>query len=176
MAPKATRVSSRMGRWRVMVGAILAQSGAAGVSSLALHPPRSRSQSSLSPGDRIGHCEILDLIGAGGMGEVYRAVDLRLQREVALKVLSAAKASDPIRRERFGREARAVAALNHPNIVTIYSVDEADGRLFLTMELVNGKTLSEVIYAGGLPLDRFLAIAMPLADAVSAAHARGITH
>jgi Tol biopolymer transport system component/predicted Ser/Thr protein kinase len=116
------------------------------------------------------------LIGAGGMGEVYRAVDLRLQREVALKVLSAAKASDPVRRERFEREARAVAALNHANIVTIYSVDDADGRLFLTMELVNGRPLSDLIYAGGLPLDRLLAIAMPLADAVSAAHARGITH
>jgi Tol biopolymer transport system component len=149
---------------------------AAGYHRVALNSPSSPSQSSLSPGDRIGHCQIVELIGAGGMGEVYRAIDLRLQREVALKVLSAAKATDPVRRERFEREARAVAALSHPNIVTIYSVDEADGHLFLTMELVDGKPLSDLIYAGGLPLDRLLAIAMPLADAVSAAHARGITH
>ena len=93
-----------------------------------------------------------------------------------LKVLPPDTATDPERRQRFEREARAVAALNHPSIVTIHSVDEVDGRLFLTMELVDGQPLSELIRPGGLPLAQLLAIATPLADAVSAAHARGITH
>ncbi len=131
---------------------------------------------SLAAGTRLAHYEIVALLGAGGMGEVYRARDTKLQRDVALKVLPPDTAADPERRQRFEREARAVAALNHPNIVTIYSVDDVDGRLFLTMELVDGQPLSELIRPGGLPLDQLLAIATPLADAVSAAHARGITH
>ena len=110
------------------------------------------------------------------MGEVYRARDSKLQRDVALKVLPPDTAADPERRQRFEREARAVAALNHPNIVTIHSVDDVDGQLFLIMELVDGQPLSELIRPGGLPLDQLLAIATPLADAVSAAHARGIAH
>ena len=130
----------------------------------------------LPPGTRLGHYEILDLLGAGGMGEVYRARDGKLHREVALKVLPPETAADPERRQRFEREARAVAALNHANIVTIHSVDEAAGQLFLTMELVEGQTLSALIRPGGLPLAQLLDIAVPLADAVSAAHARGITH
>ncbi len=131
---------------------------------------------SLAAGTRLAHYEIVALLGAGGMGEVYRARDTKLQRDVALKVLPPDTAADPERRQRFEREARAVAALNHPNIVTIYSVDDVDGRLFLTMELVDGQPLCELIRPGGLPLDRLLEIATPLADAVSAAHARGITH
>ena len=131
---------------------------------------------SLAAGTRLAHYEIVALLGAGGMGEVYRARDTKLQRDVALKVLPSDTAPDPERRQRFEREARAVAALNHPNIVTIHSVDDVDGRLFLTMELVDGQPLSELIRPGGLPLDQLLAIATPLADAVSAAHARGITH
>ena len=131
---------------------------------------------SLAAGTRLAHYEIVGLLGAGGMGEVYRAKDTKLQREVALKVLPPDTAANPERRQRFEREARAVAALNHPNIVTIHSVDEVDGRLFLTMELVDGQPLSELIRPGGLPIDQLLAIATPLADAVSAAHARGITH
>ncbi len=131
---------------------------------------------SLVAGARLAHYEIVSLLGAGGMGEVYRARDTKLQREVALKVLPPDTAADPERRQRFEREARAVAALNHPNIVTIHSVDDVDGRLFLTMELVDGQPLSELIRPGGLPLDQLLVIATPLADAVSAAHARGITH
>jgi Tol biopolymer transport system component len=131
---------------------------------------------SLATGTRLAHYEILALLGAGGMGEVYRARDTKLQRDVALKVLPPDTAADPERRQRFEREARAVAALNHPSIVTIHSVDDVDGRLFLTMELVDGQPLSELIRPGGLPLDQLLAIATPLADAVSAAHARGITH
>src|SRR5262245_37018102 len=110
------------------------------------------------------------------MGEVYAADDTRLGRRVALKVLSRELAMDADRRERFEREARAVAALNHPNIVTIYSVEEADGVPFLTLELVEGRTLDAIIPPGGLPLDRILAYTIPLADAVGAAHQRGITH
>jgi serine/threonine protein kinase len=131
---------------------------------------------SLPAGTRLAHYEILSLLGEGGMGQVYRARDTKLQREVALKLLPADTAADPERRQRFEREARAVAALNHPNIVTIHSVDEVDGRLFLTMELVSGLPLSEMIGSGGLALDKLLKIAVPLADAVSTAHARGITH
>lgn len=130
---------------------------------------------SLAAGTRLAHYEIVSLLGAGGMGQVYRARDTKLQRDVALKLLPADTA-DPERRQRFEREARAVAALNHPNIVTIHSVDEVDGRVFLTMELVSGQPLSEMIGRGGLALDKLLKIAVPLADAVSTAHARGITH
>ena len=90
------------------------------------------------------------------MGEVYRATDMKLGRDVALKVLPPAMASDPERLERFRREARAVAALNHPHIVTIYSVEEADGIHFLTMELVDGQSLDRLIANGGLPLDALL--------------------
>ena len=93
------------------------------------------------------------------MGEVYEAEDTKLERKVALKVLPAELARNPQRRERFEREAKAVAALNHPNIVTIYSVEEADGIPFLTMELVEGRSLSDLIPKGGMPLDRLLAVA-----------------
>ena len=127
-------------------------------------------------GTRIGHYHIVESLGKGGMGEVYAAEDTRLGRRVAVKVLSRDLAIDADRRERFEREARAVAALNHPNIVTIYSVEEADGVPFLTLELVEGRTLDALIPPGGLPLDRILAYAIPLADAVGAAHQRGITH
>src|SRR5262245_57577011 len=131
---------------------------------------------SLVPGTRIGGYTIANEIGAGGMGEVYRARDPKLKREVALKILPAHTANDPDRRARFEREAQSVADLNHPNIVTIYSVEEADGLLFLTMELVEGQPLDHLIAKGGLPLARILQLAIPLADAVSAAHQKGITH
>ena len=127
-------------------------------------------------GTSLAHYRILEKLGAGGMGEVFLAEDTRLDRRVALKVLSPELASKPDRIERFRREARAVAALNHPNIVTIYSVEEADGSSFLTMELVEGDLLSHRVRPGGLPLDEFLAVAKPLADALAAAHERGITH
>ena len=103
----------------------------------------------LSPGTRLGSYEIVSLLGAGGMGEVYRARDLRLQREVALKVLPDVAAADPDRRERFKREALAIAALNHPHIVTIHSVEDADATLFLTMELVSGRSLADLLPPGG---------------------------
>jgi Tol biopolymer transport system component/serine/threonine protein kinase len=110
------------------------------------------------------------------MGEVYRARDSRLNRDIALKVLLEREAADPQRRARFAREAQSVAALNHPNIVTIYSVEEADGIPFLTMELVGGRALKEIIPKDGMPLERLLKIAIPLADALTVAHASGITH
>src|SRR6187200_3306296 len=110
------------------------------------------------------------------MGEVFLADDGKLGRKVALKVLAHALAADPERRGRFEREARAVAALNHPNIITIYSVEDRDGVLFLTMELVEGKTLTELIPPHGMSLEQVLHVAIPLADAVGAAHQRGITH
>jgi serine/threonine protein kinase len=127
-------------------------------------------------GKTLAHYEILEKIGSGGMGEVFRARDTKLGREVALKILPAEMAADPERLRRFEREAKAVAALNHPNIVTIHSVEHAGGLHFLTMELVEGKTLAEQIPRRGLPLTRILELAVPLADAVSAAHERGITH
>jgi Tol biopolymer transport system component len=127
-------------------------------------------------GTTLNHYRILRELGCGGMGEVYVAEDLKLHRQVALKVLPAEVAADPDRRERFEREARAVAALNRPNIVTIHSVEQAGDVLFLTMEMVEGKPLTAVLTHKGLPIDRILKLAIPLADAVSAAHQRGITH
>src|SRR5262245_61072402 len=130
----------------------------------------------LSAGTRLGAYEILSPLGSGGMGEVYRARDPRLNRVVALKVLPETTAGDPERRSRFEREAQSIAALSHPNIVTIFAVEEADGVLFLTMEYVDGKPLSDLIVKGGLPVAQILNLAIPLADAVSAAHQKGITH
>ncbi len=127
-------------------------------------------------GQRLSHYEVIAKIGAGGMGEVYRARDTRLEREVAFKVLPEEMASNPMRLSRFQREAKTVAALNHPNIVTIHSVEEAEGVHFLTMELVTGKALDELLPSDGFPLDRFLALATPIADAVASAHTRGIVH
>jgi serine/threonine protein kinase/Tol biopolymer transport system component len=130
----------------------------------------------VNPGDSFGQYRIIEPLGKGGMGEVFAAEDLRLHRRVALKVLPGILAGDPASRQRFEREAQAVAALNHPNIVTIHSVEEHDGRLFLTMELVDGKPLGELIPKGGLPLDRVLGIGIEVADAIAAAQQRGITH
>ena len=127
-------------------------------------------------GGVLGHYRIERKLGEGGMGEVFLATDTKLGREVALKVLTGTLADDPDRRERFEREARAAAALNHPNIVTIYSVEAIDGVPILTLELIDGQTLGEIIPADGLPLDRVLSLGIPLADAVGAAHQRGITH
>jgi serine/threonine protein kinase len=127
-------------------------------------------------GRTLSHYHITAAIGAGGMGEVYRANDTKLGRDVALKVLSAQMAHDPNRLARFQREARSVAALNHPHIVTIFSVEEAEGVNFLTMELVEGQSLERLIPAGGLPVERIVEIASALADALTAAHEKGIVH
>src|SRR3989442_11897033 len=130
----------------------------------------------LGSGTRLGPYEIVAPLGSGGMGEGYRAAEPALGRDVAIKVLPAAFSADPDRLHRFEQEARAAAALNHPNIVTIHSVEEASGIRFLTMELVDGRPLSEMIPKSGVPLARLLSIAVSLADALSAAHAKGITH
>jgi Tol biopolymer transport system component/tRNA A-37 threonylcarbamoyl transferase component Bud32 len=127
-------------------------------------------------GTTLGHYRVLEKLGAGGMGEVYAAEDTKLQRRVALKLLPPELAADPERLQRFQREARAIAALNHPNVVTIYSVEEADGVQFLTMELVEGKTLGDLIPEGGLPLEELLRLAVPLVEAVAFAHQHGIVH
>ncbi len=127
-------------------------------------------------GKTVAHYRIVEKLGQGGMGEVYRAEDKKLKREVALKLLPPRVASNVRRLERFQREAEALAALNHPNIVTVFSVEGADGLRFLTMELVDGETLSERIPEGGMPLERFFETAIPLADALAAAHARGVIH
>ena len=135
------------------------------------HPP-----SPVSVGAMLGHYTIVRALGAGGMGEVYEARDTRLNRPVALKVIRREVASDPARRQRLAREARAAALLNHPHIVTLHSLDEADGVLFLTMELLDGTTLSDAIPKGGLPIERLLRMAAQLADALAAAHAAGVIH
>jgi serine/threonine protein kinase len=131
---------------------------------------------SLTDGSLLGHYEIVAPLGAGGMGEVYEARDTKLKRTVVVKVLPAAVAADPERRLRFQREAEAVAALNHPNIVTIHAVDEVGGVPFIAMERVDGQALAQLIPPEGLPVTRLLALAIPLTDAVSAAHQRGILH
>jgi serine/threonine protein kinase/tetratricopeptide (TPR) repeat protein len=130
----------------------------------------------LAAGTRLGAYEIIALLGAGGMGDVYRARDTRLGRDVAVKVLPDSVASLPDRLARFDREARAVAALNHPNIVVLHSIEEDAGTRFLTMELVEGRNLAAVVTPGGLPLAEVLDLAIPLADALDAAHHRGVVH
>ncbi len=124
----------------------------------------------------IGHYEVLEKLGAGGMGEVYRARDTKLGRDVALKMLPENLAQDPARVERLTREARAVAGLNHPNIVTLHSIEESDGRHFITMECVSGQTLERAIGREGMAIDRLLDIATPLAEALAAAHDVGVVH
>jgi serine/threonine protein kinase len=127
-------------------------------------------------GTKLGLYEIQSALGAGGMGEVYRASDTKLGRDVALKVLPAEMARDSERLLRFRREAKTLAQLDHPNIVTIYSVEECEGVHFLTMQLVEGLPLDEVISQNGLPVDQIVEIAQALAEALAAAHEKGIVH
>lgn len=127
-------------------------------------------------GTTLSHYKIIAKLGKGGMGEVFVAEDAELRRKVALKVLPKELAANSERLDRFKREARAVAALNHPNIVTIYSVEEDNGVHFLTMELVAGEPLSSRLAAGSLPYEKSVAIALSLAKALAAAHAQGIVH
>jgi len=127
-------------------------------------------------GRTLNHYEIIEQIGAGGMGKVYRARDTSLGREVALKLLPNEWMTDVSRRQRFQREAKALAAISHPNIVAVYSLEEAEGVLFITMELVRGKLLSALMRARGMPLEKFFALAIPLTEAVGHAHEAGITH
>ncbi|MEJ2084320.1 MAG: protein kinase [Acidobacteriota bacterium] len=127
-------------------------------------------------GQTLGHYEIVGKLGQGGMGVVYLAHDTILERKVALKVLPADLAESQKRLERFEREAKALAALDHPNIVVIHSVENVDGVHFLTMQLVEGKRLADLIPAGGMPLQRIFEIAIPLTEALVAAHAKGVIH
>ncbi len=131
---------------------------------------------SANPPGNLGNYEILDKLGEGGMGEVWRARDRRLQRMVAVKILPPAMASDPTRRVRFEQEARALGALNHPNIVAIYDVGEDAGQSYLVSELVEGESLRAIIDRGPLPLRKALDIASQMADGMAAAHALGIVH
>src|SRR5262245_4495131 len=130
----------------------------------------------LASGARLGPYEVLAPLGAGGMGEVWRARDTRLARDVAVKVLPAEVAADPSRLKRFEKEARAASALNHPNIVTIYDIGSADSVAFIAMERVEGKTLRELLLAGGLSVKRMLPIAEQIAAGLAKAHEAGIVH
>ena len=127
-------------------------------------------------GSRLGPYEILSPIGAGGMGEVYRARDPKLGRDVAVKVLPAEMSADPERRHRFEQEARAASGLNHPNILTIYDIDAAGGALYIVMELIEGKTLRALIAAEPLPTKKLLDLAAQTAEGLAKAHAAGLVH
>jgi eukaryotic-like serine/threonine-protein kinase len=130
----------------------------------------------LAPGSRLGAYEVLSALGAGGMGEVYRARDTRLGRDVAIKVLPAERLADEHRRRQFQHEARALSSLNHPHIVTIYEVESAGDLDFIVMEFVRGSSLDQLIPSRGFPVRQLLRRAVPIAEALAAAHARGIIH
>src|SRR6202140_4573475 len=131
---------------------------------------------SLSAGTRFGPYEILAPIGAGGMGEVYRARDTRLDRTVAIKVIPRALSSDAFRRKRFEREARAISALQHPNICTLHDIGHQDGNEYLVMEYLEGETLAARLERGKLSLDVALRYAAEVADGLDAAHRHGVVH
>ena len=150
-------------------GAVLAVPGRVAGAMLAGMTPRPMPE-------RIGSYRILAFIGAGGMGEVYRARDVKLDRDVAIKVLPRDAADDPERRSRLLREARAVAALNHPNICTIYEVGESDGSVYLAMEMIDGRPLSARLADGALAPDDIVRYGCELADALAHAHDRGVIH
>src|SRR5262249_49903579 len=130
----------------------------------------------LASGARLGPYEIISAIGAGGMGEVYRATDTKLKRQAAVKVLPAPPPADPDRLPRLRREAEVLASLNHPNIAAVYGFEDAGATHALVMELVEGRTLADRIAKGPIPLDEALAIAKQIAEALEAAHEQGIIH
>jgi serine/threonine protein kinase len=131
---------------------------------------------SLVAGQSVGSYRVSSRLGIGGMGEVWRATDTRLGRDVALKVLPPGLADDPERHARFEREARALAALNHPNIAMLYDLEHLDGRHVLVMELVDGEDLAQRLVRGPIPVDEAIAIARQIAEALEAAHEKGIVH
>ncbi|HEY7369843.1 MAG TPA: serine/threonine-protein kinase, partial [Thermoanaerobaculia bacterium] len=131
----------------------------------------------LAAGTRLGPYEILSPLGAGGMGEVYRARDTRLAREVVVKTLRSEVASDAERVRRFEQEARSASALNHPNIVSIYDIGSQDGTLYIAMELVEGTTLRELLASGEpLPIRKTLELSTQIAEGLARAHSAGIVH
>src|SRR5882724_904581 len=130
----------------------------------------------LSVGDKLGHYEVLSLLGQGGMGEVYKARDTMLKRDVALKVLPASFLRDPERMARFQREAEVLASLDHPNVGPIYGIVESEDSRGLVLALVEGPTLADQIALGPLPLDEALSISKQIIDALEYAHDRGVVH
>src|SRR5271166_6944179 len=130
----------------------------------------------LAPGTKLGPYEIQSPLGAGGMGEVYRAKDTRLDRTVAIKILPEQLSSDPVCKQRFEREAKTISSLNHPHICTLHDIGSQDGVDYLVMEYLEGETLADRLQRGALPLDEALKIGIQIADALDKAHARGIVH
>ncbi len=127
-------------------------------------------------GKTLAHYEITSLLGKGGMGEVYQAKDSKLGRDVAIKVLPEEFARDADRVARFQREAKLLASLNHPNIAAIYGLEESDGTNFLVMELIEGNTLADRIKSGPIPVEEALKLALQIAEALEAAHEKGVIH
>src|SRR6516164_2933690 len=130
----------------------------------------------LTIGTQLGSHEITALLGKGGMGEVYRARDLKLKREVAIKILPEEFSRDPDRMARFQREAEVLASLNHPNVAAIYDLKETDGTRYIVLELVEGETLADRIVRGPIPVEEALQIAKHICEALEAAHESGIIH
>ena len=127
-------------------------------------------------GSNVSHYKVTSKLGEGGMGEVWRAEDTKLGRDVALKMLPDGFAQDPERLARFEREARVLASLSHPNIAGIHGIEEVDGKRFLVMELVEGQTLAERIQQGPMPIEEVVRIAKQIAEAVESAHEKGVVH
>ena len=130
----------------------------------------------LAAGTKLGPYEIIVPLGAGGMGEVYRARDTRLERTVAIKILPAQFSSDPVRKQRFEREAKTISSLNHPHICVLHDVGHQDGIDYLVMECVEGETLARRLEKGALPLEQVLKFGMQVADALDKAHRSGVVH
>src|SRR5262249_18996265 len=130
----------------------------------------------LLPGTALGPYQITTPLGAGGMGEVYRARDTRLERTVAIKILPSHLSSDPVRKQRFEREAKTISSLNHPHICTLHDIGSQDGVDYLVMECVEGETLAKRLERGPLPLEQVLKLGAQIADALDKAHRSGIVH